>query len=257
MNDHIIQIDKSLCTGCCLCVRDCPETNIGMADKKAFIIGQSCMKCGHCVAICPEAAVSMGGFEEKPVEFEKQTVPDCDDLLEALRTRRSIRHFKDKEVQPEIIFKIIEAGRLTPTAKNTQNVSYIVIKDKKAEYEKLAVGFLRMLRPIIGIFSKQARNAVIDDDFFFKKAPVAIAVVSNHTLNGGLAASNMALMAESCGLGVLFSGYFSFAANRCGKLRRALGLSGKGKVVATLVLGYASIKYCRGVQREKALVRYL
>lgn len=45
--------------------------------------------------------------------------------------------------------------------------------------------------------------------------------------------------------------------NRCGKLRRALGLSGKGKVVATLVLGYASVKYCRGAQREKASVRYL
>lgn len=257
MSDHIIQIAKSLCTGCNLCLWDCPETNIGMADKKAFIIGQSCIKCGHCVAICPEAAVSMSGFDEKHVELEKQTVLNSDDLLEALRTRRSIRHFKDKEVPPEIISKIIEVGRLTPTAKNAQNVSYIVIKDKKTEYEKLAVRFLRILRPIIGIFSKQARNAVIDDNFFFKKAPVVIAVVSSHTLNGGLAASNMALMAESCGLGVLFNGYFSFVANRYRKLRRVLGLSGKDKVVATLVLGYANVKYHRVAEKEKASIRYM
>ena len=56
------------------------------------------------------------------------------------------------------------------------------------------------------------RRTTIDDHFFFKKAPAAIVVVSRDKIDGALAAANMALMAEACGLGVLYSGFFCMAA---------------------------------------------
>ena len=91
--------------------------------------------CGHCVAICPKEAITMTGFDELPIELTNKPILDPDELLMAIRSRRSIRKFKDKEVSSEIVKQIIEAGRYTPSAKNSQDISYIVLDNKK-EYMK-------------------------------------------------------------------------------------------------------------------------
>lgn len=96
---------------------------------------------------------------------------------------------------------------------------------------------------------------VIDDHFFFKKAPTAILVLSPNAVNGALAASNMALMAEACGLGVLYSGFFATAANRPHALRKKLGFMRRDKVVTTLVIGYSGITDYRTAQKDTASVR--
>lgn len=73
--------------------------------------------------------------------------------------------------------------------------------------EQIAVRFAKRLLPVVKLMSPTARNAVIDDHFFFKNAPAAIVVVSKDEINASLAASNMELMAEALGLGVLYSGF--------------------------------------------------
>lgn len=251
---HIINIDKNLCIGCGLCVSDCPQQNIFLdEEKKATLKLQDCIKCGHCVAVCPQEAVSMTGFDEPPAEI-RGTRLNPDELLDAIKSRRSIRSFKEQKISREDIDMIIEAGRWTPTGKNVQNVSYVVIENEMEDVEKEAVKMFKMLASTAGLFSKALKGFEVDDHFFFKKAPVAIAVVCDDKVNGTLAASNMALMAEALGLGVLYSGFFSFAANKSISLKKKLNL--KGKVVTTLVLGYPNINYKRGVQREKADVEY-
>lgn len=257
MNQHIIHVEQDKCIGCGLCRQDCPENNIYIADKKAIIKGQRCIKCGHCVAVCPKGAISMTGFDEPPIEFQEQTVLDARQLLQALRTRRSIRQFKTEEVSTETLQKILEAGRWTPTAKNAQDVSYIVLEKGKEMYEKTAVRFFKKIQPIVGLFVKEARNITIEEDFFFFKAPAVIMVMSKHKVNGALAASNMALMAEACGLGVLYSGFFTIAANYSGKLRRQLRLKRQDKAVMTLVLGTPDVTYHRTAQKEPARIHYV
>lgn len=175
----------------------------------------------------------------------------------AIKARRSIRKFKDKEVSSEIVKQIIEVGRYTPSAKNSQDVSYIVLDNKKGIYEKEAVKFFRKIKPIADIVVKHSKQVPIDDNFFFKHAPIAIMIVTNDKISGSLAASNMALMAESYGLGVLFSGYFSDVANNSLKLKKLLSLKHRDHVVTTLVIGYPDVKYRRTVQKEAANVRYL
>lgn len=255
MREHHIEINHKKCIGCQMCVRDCPVYNIALADKKAVVKSQSCLMCGHCVAVCPKAAVAITGFDELPVEIDGPVVLDPQRFVEVIRTRRSIRQFKNAPVPADVIEQIIEAGRLTPSGENAQNVSYIVLQKEIRRYEKLAVRFAKRVLPLMKLVNPNAKNTVIDDHFFFKKAPVAILVLSQDEINASLAASNMELMAEACGLGVLYSGLFTMAANHSFTLRRLLKLRHM-KVVTTLVLGYPNVKYWRTAPREAAVVHY-
>lgn len=255
MTEHTIKIDKDKCIGCGLCLKDCPAKNIEFSNKKAGVKSQECIKCGHCGAICPKAAVTISGYEEPPQEIGEQTRVNPQELLNALKSRRSIRQFQSKPVSPESVKLIIEAGRLTPTAKNAQDISYIVLRNKKDRAESLAVRFFRKIQPLAGFAYPAAKGMSIDKDFFFKGAPMAIVIVSDDKVSASLAASNMALMAEACGLGVLYSGFFTIAANMSGKLKKELSL--EGKAVTTLVIGYSDVKYQRTAQKESARVTML
>lgn len=84
---------------------------------------------------------------------------------------------------------------------------------------------------------------------------MAIVVVARDKVNGALAAANMALVAEACGLGVLYSGFFAMAANHSRSLRKLLKLKRGDKSVMTLVLGYPGVKYHRTAQKEAASIR--
>lgn len=257
MNKHAIVVDSPRCIGCGLCQTDCPAGNIAIRDKRAVILTQDCIQCGHCVAICPREAVSMTGFDDPPIPMKGQVRLDPQQLLEALRTRRSIRQFTKEPAPPQVIAQIIQAGRLTPTGKNAQDVSYLVLQEGKEKYEALAVRLFKRLLPFAGLFSPAARRLEIDEHFFFKQAPAVILVLSRDRTNGALAAANMALMAEALGLGVLYSGFFALAVNHSRKLRRALGVERGRRAAAALVLGYPGVTYRRTAQREEAKVGYL
>ena len=49
-----------------------------------------------------------------------------------IKTRQSTRKFSDKKPEKEIIDKILEAGRMAPTAKNVQPVKIYVAESQKA-----------------------------------------------------------------------------------------------------------------------------
>ena len=50
---------------------------------------------------------------------------------EIIRNRTSVRKFSDKKLEPEKLNKILEAGRLAPTAKNIQPIKIYVVQSKK------------------------------------------------------------------------------------------------------------------------------
>ena len=252
---HIISIDDR-CIGCMKCVTDCPQSNIALRDGLAYVISENCIKCGHCAAICPQDAVSISGYVEEPIEIANLNVIKSDELLNSLMSRRSIRQFKDMNVSDEDIAMIIDAGRWTPTAKNSQGVSYIVIDRDKRKLEDIAVALFRRLIKILRVFKPAYKDFEIDDDFFFKGAPVVIGVVSENPIDAALASTSMSLMAESLGLGVLYSGFFSAASRVSPKLKRELGLR-KKKLVATLVIGHPNVKYVKSAQKDVPVVTYM
>jgi len=102
------------------------------------------------------------------------------DLFDAIKGRTSIRRFKQSPVPDEDIRKILDAGRLAPSANNTQPWSFLVIKDKEI-LRKMAGAVRDMVDRMIPFAEdeKQAqRLAAYKGTYytFFENAPVVIAV---------------------------------------------------------------------------------
>ena len=249
-NNHQVLIDNEKCVGCGLCVSDCVGCDIELVDGKAVAYGSSCITCGHCEAICPQGAVQITGFTDKVEEYNEQVRLDPQQLLEAIKTRRTIRQFTDEKIPQNVIDMIFEAGRMAPTGTNSQGTCYVLLDEKLDECEAVAVG---MFSKLVGAGKKivpQLASMQIGPDFFFKKAPIAIVVFGKDAVSASLAAENMAFMAEANGLGVLFSGFFTTCVNMSSKIRAIIGISKKPKAVTTLVIGYPAVKYHRTPHRN-------
>ena len=58
-------------------------------------------------------------------------------VLDAIRTRKSVRKYLDKAVEEDKLLAILEAGRLAPSASNRQEWRFIIVKDREVK-KKLA-----------------------------------------------------------------------------------------------------------------------
>lgn len=147
------------------------------------------------------------------------------DVMEAIKTRRSVRKYCDTPVEEEKIQQILEAGRLSPSAANGQNWHFIVVRDK----EKL-----------------QKLMDAADGQPFVGQAPAAIVVCATRrrvmdcgqptdTVDCSIAMSYMILEAHELGLGTCWLGHF-FA----DRVKKALRIPEDVTVVAFTPLGYPS-----------------
>ena len=119
-----ITIDNNLCNGCGLCVEVCGDQSLEMHNGKAIqsqtpVFG--CFACGQCMAVCPRDAIVVEGrtlsandiFPLAP-GLERASYSQ---LLNLLQARRSVRKFKDKTVDKELIGKVVDAARTAPIPK--------------------------------------------------------------------------------------------------------------------------------------------
>ena len=103
-----------------------------------YVITDDCIQCGHCVAVCPKEAISIGGYEEALPVQTKETRLDPAQVLDVIRFRRTVRQFQDKAVPAEVLEQILEAGRLTHTAKNLWDVSFVVLDKEKDKFGNIS-----------------------------------------------------------------------------------------------------------------------
>ena len=109
------------------------------------------------------------------------------DFFETINTRRTIRKYKEDMPPMEDIKKIIDAGRLAPSATNSQNWVFYVIKNKNImeqmknavieEYDKLAEQFSNDIEFVekIDYFKNYST--------FFVNAPILIAIVETQRIS--------------------------------------------------------------------------
>lgn len=245
-----ILVNEEKCVGCELCVKDCPSSYLYIENGKAHTNTGGCLECGHCYAICPQAAITMTGYDFPEEASVPMTEIPSDTLLSAMKSRRTVRQFTDQAVEEEKIQKILEAGRYSPTGGNSQNVSYTILGSRQDEAEAICVDLFRKGTSLPRRSKAFAERFNITDNFFFKGAPLVILVSSRSSVDAGLASSYMEIMAESLGLGVLYSGFFVMCSRLSRKLRKLIGLPRGHKVVTCMVIGYPAVKYQRIVPRK-------
>ena len=258
----MVEIDTNACTGCGLCVQDCITKNIYIDNAKAKV-KHPCFLCGHCVAICPQNAVSITDYpSNQSINYNAATfslLPQ--NLLNAIKFRRSIRQFTAQQIEQAKLERIIEAGRYTATAVNYQDVHFACVQTALPKAKELIwQGWHNYLLEMQQTNPSKAQLAqkYYDDyraepslDRLFFNAPALLVLAADIPLDGGLAAANIEMMAVAEGLGVLFDGYIVFAINHNPAAKAWLGINSK-QVVAAMLLGYPAITYKRTAPRRTA-----
>ena len=104
-----LKIDESKCEKDRTCASECPTGIIRLKEENSvpeIIPGgeEACLICGHCIAVCPHRALSHTRVPmEKCPSVEKDLVLNEKQAVQFLRSRRSIRVYKDKAVEKEKI----------------------------------------------------------------------------------------------------------------------------------------------------------
>ncbi|MCB2294661.1 nitroreductase family protein [Clostridium algoriphilum] len=130
---ELIKVDQSKCIKCGICVKVCPPKVLGMGENGPLAIEpQGCIACGQCVAVCPNTAIdNIKTPLNNQTILKKFPVVDKETAKQFLRSRRSIRCYKDMTVQREQLIELVNSARFAPTASNQQGISYIIVEDKK------------------------------------------------------------------------------------------------------------------------------
>jgi nitroreductase/NAD-dependent dihydropyrimidine dehydrogenase PreA subunit len=265
----LLLVDENKCKQDGFCVRDCPRGIIRLKDKKSFPTmvpdGESlCLICGHCVAVCPHGALShkMVPLEDCP-PIQKELVINEAQVVQFLRSRRSIRAFKDQPVEKEKIKKLIEIARYAPTASNTQLVEWLVFNDKDTVngFAKMAADWARSM------LEKDSRAAEMPYipgivaawdagyDAVLRGAPAMVLASApkkdlNGTVNLTLALSYLELAAPSMGLGTCWAGILRGALLGWPPLQKAIGLPEDHTHYYPMMLGYPRANYFRMPERK-------
>lgn len=252
-----VVIDREKCIGCGKCVKDCVAFALYIKDNKANV-REGCIECGHCFSICPVGAVDMPAYDKSDCEkITSLSEIDSETLLAGIKSRRTVRQYKNIPVEKEKIDKILKAGQYAPTGGNSQNVAFTILGSKQAELERECVKLFRAGVGVGSKFSKSLKNTEITDNFFFKGAPLVIVVSGHDAVNATIASAYMELTANSLGLGALYSGFFCACAKLNPKIKSALNLPKGHKVVTCIIFGYPDVKYERIAPRKEHKVNTL
>ncbi|MDR1064893.1 MAG: nitroreductase family protein [Oscillospiraceae bacterium] len=142
---------------------------------------------------------------------------------QAIKERRSVRSYLPKTVEEEKLLAVLEAGRLSPSAKNQQQWKFILVRDPEK---------LKLL-----LEASEGQRSV-------EEAPAAIVACASadYTMLCGertapidtsIAFSSMLLRAYELGLGTCWLGRF-----RADIVKSALGIPDNVEVVAVTPIGY-------------------
>jgi len=145
-------------------------------------------------------------------------------VSEAMRTRRSMRHYQPRPIERDRLERVLEAGRLAPCARDDQEWKFVVVEDTdtRAQLMRAAKG-----------------------QGFVGEAPVVIAACAVHTdlvmpcgqpaypIDVAIALDHISLAAVEEGLGGCWVGAFEEE-----EVKRTLSIPGDVRVVCMMTLGW-------------------
>ncbi len=271
----LLIVDEDKCKKDGICAGECPMAIIKLKDGDGFpemVPGgeQVCLACGHCVAVCPHDALS-----HDLVPFEECTVVDRDLLInehqavQFLRSRRSIRFFKDEPPDKETLKRLIEIARYAPTAGNSQLVEWLVVTDpaRIREMAGMTVDWMRDVLEKTPQYAPPYMPVVVGSwdmgfDAVLRNAPVLVVASAPKEAGNGmvdvtLALSYFELAAPKLGLGTCWAGLLQGALLSSSDAREALGLPEGHRHHYPMMVGYPKPKYYRMPQRKTPKITWM
>ena len=290
-------IDPESCIGCGLCVEVCPAQTLSMREGKAVVSGTYSMACGHCEAVCPVQAIRVEALEHpfslSSVATDDRWLPygefDTAQLVRLMRSRRSCRNYKDKEIERRILEDLIKIGTTAPSGTNSQLWSFTILASREEVvllgeqvarfFQKLnsmaSKPWLRLLSQVFGgdglgtyyrRYYETVREGLLlwehaGQDTLFHGATAVIIVggsksASTPLEDALLASQNILLAAHSLGLGSCMIGFAVEAICRDRRIRQVLKIPENESVFAVIGLGYPAEKYHKTAHRKRITPRF-
>jgi len=256
-------------------VADCPTAVIRIKDKDSYpelVPGgvQMCLRCGHCVAVCPHGALSHADVPLADcMPIGKEASVTHAQAVQFLRSRRSVRHFKDQPVEKEKLQQLIEIARYAPTASNSQLLEWIVIDDPEKIHglAEMVIEWVRRVlekdpepvnapyMPLLAFAWDMGMDVILHGSHNLVVA-TAPKEDSNGMVDLTLALSYLELAAPSLGLGTCWAGLLQGALHSYKPLKQALGIPENHPHHYPMMIGYPKVKYYRMPERKKPKITW-
>ena len=167
------------------------------------------------------------------------------DFLEICSRRQSCRNFADKAIEHEKLIKCVEAGRLAPSACNSQPWSFVVVETPEIVAEVAKCGQQFIPNPFL---SNAKAFIIVLEEHAFLNASVASLLDSQYFAKGDLGAATVQICteAETQGLGTCIIGMYDRP-----KLCELLDISPEKQFAAFIAVGYPSNDTVRPKDRKK------
>ncbi|UCD08237.1 MAG: nitroreductase family protein [Dehalococcoidales bacterium] len=270
---NIVEINHDTCTKCGICNFVC-SAGLIESDNQNYPVSipeldEACNRCGACVAACPTGSLNHRDLPlEKSPSIDNQLKVGLEQCEQLIKSRRSVRSYKDKKVPREEITRLIDAARYAPTGGNSQNVKWLVIDNQETMQRLREIGRTFVIEAFANIpaytsrleLCKKRRDAGFD--IFLHGAPVLVNTYGEENMpiaaiDSTIALSYFDLLANSTGLGCCWIGLFSAAANNLPKIKDILGLPEGNQVYGSMIVGYPKYIYPRIPVRNLANIEWL
>jgi len=156
-------------------------------------------------------------------------------MLDLIMNRQSDRKYSEKAVEKEKLERIVEAGRMSPSACNAQPWKFIVVTEPGLLKEVAEAASAKLLG--MNSFVTQAPVQIVivrEKPNFSSKVGATIKNKDYSLIDIGIAAENICLQAEAEGLGSCIIGWFDEK-----MLRKILKIPGSKRVELIITLGYS------------------
>lgn len=255
-----ISIDKEKCVRCGLCISDCISGCIAFDNDNypQTVDEKRCIACQHCLAICPTGALS---FADKKPENSEEV--EYNDILRLIKSRRSVRQYKEEEIPAETMTKLKEMLPYIPTGCNSHALHFSIVETKSAmdiirkRVNELLVKTLsyKAIAPLLDKFSKYKDALVNGEDVIFRNAPHMVVVSSPvtapcATVDPIIALSYFELYAQHLGVGTCWCGFAEVCLKFFPEICEMLEIPSGYKPVYVMLFGISKVKYQRTIQPD-------
>ena len=165
-------------------------------------------------------------------------------VLDAIKTRRSIRKYRPEQIRDEELLTVLEAGTFAPTGKNRQDPFIVAVQN-----EELMRRLIRMNAEIMGTES----NPYYDAPTIVLVFAPAVKDNKNSVQDGSLILGTMMLAAHSIGLASCWINreMEMFATGEGIEIMKELGIPEGYIGIGAISLGYSAIPNPKALPRKE------